>query len=210
MSRTVKIGFVTSATEKLKDFCRASAPGITLEVQQLILDVPEIQDLNPSVVAASKIVSAFTKIVEEFSQAGRSLELDYIVVEDAAVDIEGFNNYPGALVKYALDGMGPGGFQRAYLDKKFTWKIALAVMDLHARDVEPISMWMAEDIYTVSDRPQGLGYGFDDWALKTQGGKTVSITDMKKDGTFHSPLTEAANQFLRTVPTTEPLRDSQE
>ncbi len=66
-------------------------------VEQLDLDLPEIQALDVDDVARHKAVTAFER-------AGRP-----VMVEDTGLYIEALRGLPGALVRWFLATIGPGG-----------------------------------------------------------------------------------------------------
>lgn len=88
-----KIYFVTGNKNKLSEVAQIM-PGI----EQIDIDLPEIQSLDPREVIEAKL------------QAAHRLHPDKaIAVEDISYEVAGLNGLPGTLVKWFLDRLGADG-----------------------------------------------------------------------------------------------------
>jgi len=89
--------FVTGNADKAAEARRIV--GETLEV--VSVDLPEIQSLDPLEVAREKAREAFTRV-------GRA-----IAVEETSLELAAMNGFPGPLVKWMLEAVGPEGIARS-------------------------------------------------------------------------------------------------
>lgn len=100
------IAFVTGNRGKLEEVRRiwAAAPGgPPVELEAVELDLPEIQSLDLVEVVRAKAREAHRRL-------GRP-----VVVDETGLDIEAFGGFPGPLVKWMLEAMGPEGMAAAAL-----------------------------------------------------------------------------------------------
>lgn len=70
-------------------------------VESVALDLPEIQSLDLSAIAAMKARAAFDRLQRA------------VVVEDTGLALRAMNGFPGPLVKWMLRAIGPEGIARA-------------------------------------------------------------------------------------------------
>lgn len=93
------IVFVTGNTDKFKEverYLHELDPSIVLE--QVALDLPEYQSLDIHKVALAKAQEAWQVLQRP------------LLIDDGGIYLERFNNFPGPLIKYVLEGMGLDGF----------------------------------------------------------------------------------------------------
>ena len=88
----MKIHFITGNNNKYEE-----ARKIIPELEQLDIDLPEIQSLDPKEILKAKLTEALNHHPGEF------------VVEDTGLYIKGLNGLPGPLVKWFLKTMGNEG-----------------------------------------------------------------------------------------------------
>ncbi len=84
--------FITGNKNKLEEV-QAMIP----EVEQLDVDLPEVQDIDPQVIISSKLQEAFKHHDGEF------------IVEDTSLYFDGLNGLPGPLIKWFLKALGLDG-----------------------------------------------------------------------------------------------------
>jgi len=86
------IQFITGSKNKLEEI-QAIVPGI----EQLEMDLPEIQEIDPHKIIQAKLEVAFAHSSGEF------------IVEDTSLYMEAMNGLPGPLIKWFLQVMGNEG-----------------------------------------------------------------------------------------------------
>lgn len=160
-----KLYFVTSNEEKFREI-RGAVSACLVEVARVALDLPEIQALDPAVVAAYKARKAYDALARE-GRAGLAL------VEDTGLAIDAWNGYPGALIKWVLGAVGEAGLCRqldAWDDRSATATVVLCLFD--GRELHTFT---GQASGTITDRPRGqFGFGWDsifqpDGAAQTYG-----------------------------------------
>ncbi|MCC7356722.1 MAG: non-canonical purine NTP pyrophosphatase [Candidatus Doudnabacteria bacterium] len=87
------IKFITGNANKFAEV-NALMPG---QVEQLVIDLPEIQDIDPHVIIRAKLQAAFEHASGQF------------MVEDVSLRLDCINGLPGPLIKWFLKAMGPDG-----------------------------------------------------------------------------------------------------
>ena len=95
----LKIHFVTGNKTKFSDvaqFFKEFAPEI--ELVMCDLNVPEIQSLDVKAVVDKKAEYAWNIIQQP------------VLVDDGGLYLERFNQFPGTLSKFVMEGLGPEGF----------------------------------------------------------------------------------------------------
>lgn len=90
------VRFVTGNPRKLAEVQR-----IVPAVEGLALDLPEVQSLDPRVVIGRKL-----------DEARRSVPGEAVAVEDVSFELEALNGFPGPLIKWLLEAVGPEGVAR--------------------------------------------------------------------------------------------------
>ena len=75
----------------------AEAKGIVPELEQLEIDLPEIQQIDPRLVIEAKLLEA------------RKRHDGALVVEDTSLSLDCLNGLPGPLIKWFLEAMGNAG-----------------------------------------------------------------------------------------------------
>ena len=95
---TKHLCIVTSNTgkfEEIQTFLQHHVP--TLSVQQKAIDLPEIQSLDLEKVAITKAQSAWQQVQQP------------LLIDDGGFFLEAYNNFPGALSRYVIEGIGIEG-----------------------------------------------------------------------------------------------------
>lgn len=83
------IYFVTSNLGKLQE-CKKIIP----DLEQIDIDLPEIQELDPHKVIKEKLECAYSRLKKP------------VLVEDTSVFLECLNGFPGPLIKWFIQSMG--------------------------------------------------------------------------------------------------------
>ncbi len=124
-SAALTITFVTGNTDKfteVKRYLTEVAPTIILE--QVALDLPEYQSLDIHAIALAKAEEAWRLLQKP------------VLIDDGGIYLDRYNNFPGPLIKYVLQGIGLEGF----------W--LLAKDDPRATFLSCLVYYYAPDIYT--------------------------------------------------------------
>ena len=87
--------FITSNPNKLHEI-RIHLP----DIEQLELDLPEIQSLDPQEIIRAKL------------EAARAYTSEDLIVEDTSLTIDAFGKLPGPFIKYFLAELGAEGIAR--------------------------------------------------------------------------------------------------
>lgn len=89
--------FITGNKKKL-----AEVQLILPQVEQLDIDLPEIQELDPKKVIEAKLAAAFAHHTGEGE----------FIIDDTSLELEGLNGLPGTFIKWFLQTVGNVGLQR--------------------------------------------------------------------------------------------------
>lgn len=112
--------FITGNQGKVEEIRR-----VLPHVEQLDIDLPEIQEMDPHAIIRAKLYEAFQHAKGEF------------IVEDTSLAFEGLNGLPGPLIKWFLQAVGNDGL--ATLAERTGNKKALARSIIgYARNVDEI------------------------------------------------------------------------
>jgi non-canonical purine NTP pyrophosphatase (RdgB/HAM1 family) len=137
------IYFVTGSESKFSE-ARAIIP----ELEQLEIDLPEIQDLNPKAVIQAKL-----------EEAAKHHEGDF-VVEDTSLSLDALNGFPGTLVKWMLEAVKPDGMYQLALQSGNQQATARTVIGYRKAGEEPIFFEGSLNGKIVAPEGRG-GFGFD-------------------------------------------------
>lgn len=176
------IAFVTGNRGKLEEVRRiwAAAPGgPPMELEAIALDLPEIQSLDLVEVLRAKAREAHRRL-------GRP-----VVVDETGLDIEAFGGFPGPLVKWMLESMGPEGMAAAALaaaERKGVTAAATArcaALYLDRDEVELVAEGSEEGTLVLPGRGEN-GFGWDPVFLPAGGDRTYGeLSGEEKDRNGH-------------------------
>jgi len=133
--------FITGNQGKFKE-----VKSIIPEVEQIDLDLPEIQSLDPKKVIEEKLNEAIKNRKGEF------------FCEDTSLYIESLNGFPGPLIKWFLKSLGTKGIYelvKNYDNKKIIGKTVIGYTD--GANIEFFEGELTGDIA----EPSGTGMGWD-------------------------------------------------
>ena len=140
--------FVTSNPDK----AREAAEILGIELINVDLDLPELQELDVAQVAANKAATAREALNDPDSP---------ILVEDSGLVVEAWSGLPGALTKWFLRSVGNEGLLRmlwAEEDRSARAVCAVAV----AFSDDSVHVFVGEVEGSIAHKPQGSGgFGWD-------------------------------------------------
>lgn len=178
--------FVTSNEEKFREI-RGALEACPADIERVALDLPEIQALDPAVVAAYKARRAYDVLASE-GRAG------LVLVEDTGLAIAAWNGYPGALIKWVLGAVGEAGLCRqldAWEDRGATATVVLCLFD--GRDTHTFT---GQARGTITDRPRGEhGFGWD--SIFQPDGAAQTYGEMPREAKMQISMRARALQALQ-------------
>lgn len=137
------IYFLTGNSNKFQE-----AKAILGDVEQLEIDLPEIQDIDPKEIIKTKLLTALNHHQGPF------------IVEDGSLCFECLNNLPGPFIKWFEKSIGNNGL--ADMAKKMGNNKAIArVMIGYAKNPEEIYYFEGEIKGTIVDPCGENGFGWD-------------------------------------------------
>lgn len=139
----MKIHFITGNKQKFVE-ARLVIP----ELEQLDIDLPEIQSLDPHLIIRAKMAEAFKHHPGPF------------VVEDNSLHLDCLKGLPGSLIKWFLQTIGSDGL--ADIAQKYDNSRAHArVMIGHAQDLHNIHFFEGRVDGQIVPRETTAGFGWD-------------------------------------------------
>lgn len=115
------IYFVTGNKDKFRE-----AKALIPELEQIEIDLPEEQELNPEVIIAKKL-----EIAEKYAKGS-------YIVEDTSLYLEGMNGFPGPLVKWLRKSIKNTGIYELATRLDNNRAIAKTVIGYKKNNEEPI------------------------------------------------------------------------
>ena len=171
MSREPRFTLVTGNRNKLIEAERIL--GAQLECEPL--DLPEIQSLDIFEVLRAKGEEAFRRLRRP------------VVVEETGLELAAMGGFPGPLVKWMLDAVGPVGIARtahALGDPRATARCALIYLD---GETERVAQGDTRGELVLE--PRGSGFGFASVFVPQGGHKTYAqLSPEVKDSIGHRGL----------------------
>ena len=92
----MSLTFITGNADKFKE-----ASSIIPHLEQVDLDLPEIQEMNPEVIIKAKLQEALKHYPQD------------VIVEDTSLYLDAFNGFPGPLMKWMMRAIGVQGIYDA-------------------------------------------------------------------------------------------------
>lgn len=90
--------------EEASHFIASNAPSIELKAH--VVDIDEIQSLDVRIITLDKVHKAWSLIKKA------------VLIDDAGIYLEGYNNFPGTLSKYVYEGIGFEGIFKLCSDNQ--------------------------------------------------------------------------------------------
>ena len=186
---TVKAVFVTTNEHKRRE--AQAILGIELEGAALSdRDVPEIQALDVSEVAAEKALRAY-----DFLGAPEHP----VLIEDSGLVVAAWNGLPGALTKWFISCVGNEGILRMLSGGD---RSALAVSAVAVADVDgQVRVFRGEVAGTLAPEPRGAsGFGWDPIFIPEGGELTYAqMGDAKNEDSHRARALRAARGWLEEM-----------
>jgi XTP/dITP diphosphohydrolase len=161
-----KIYFVSSNEEKYHEI-RGALLDVGIQFERVVLDLPEIQSLNPAEVAAYKARKAF-----------EHLGTGAVLVEDTGLVVNAWNGFPGALIKWVLGSIGEAGLCRqldAWTDRSATATVVLCLFDGH-----DLHTFTGQSTGRITSEPRGeFGFGWD--SIFQPDGYSITYGEMQRE-----------------------------
>jgi XTP/dITP diphosphohydrolase len=184
--------FVTSNPDK----AREAAEILGVELVNVALDLPELQELDVAKVAANKAATAREALGFPDSP---------ILVEDSGLVVEAWNGLPGALTKWFLRSVGNEGVLKmlsAYGDRSARAVCAVAV----AAADGSVRVFVGEVGGSVAHQARGSGgFGWDPIFVPEGPAETYAELGTRKHEDSHrARALRAAREALRAGPQTPP------
>lgn len=172
--------FVTSNEEKFREIQGLLVP---LTVDRIALDLPEIQSMDPAVVAAYKARQAYAHV-----QTGS------VLVEDTGLGIVAWQGFPGALIKWVLGTVGEAGLCRQLNDWEDRRAIATVVLCVYDGHTLRTFTGQAEGTITASPRGEN-GFGWD--SIFQPEGSTITYGEMAREAKMQISMRTRAIDALK-------------
>ncbi len=161
----------------------AEAQAILPQLEQLEIDLPEIQELDPHKIIEAKLQAAFVHQAAEF------------IVEDTSLYFEGLNGLPGPLIKWFLQALGTEGLARLALQSGNAKVVAKTIIG-YAKNPEQIEFFEGSIEGTVC-LPRGTTtFGWDPIFLPN--GYHHSFAEMSREEKNTISMRRLAFEKLRT------------
>lgn len=174
--------FVSSNAEKHREI-RAALRSSGWDVERVALDVPEIQSLDPAVVAEHKARLSYERLSGEPA-----------LVEDTGLALAAWNGYPGALIKWLLGAIGEEGLCRqldAWPDRRAQATVVLCLYN----GVEA-HLFRGTTVGTITASPRGeYGFGWD--SIFQPDGYTLTYGEMPREAKMRISMRAEAVAALR-------------
>ena len=157
---TLMLYFITGNKNKFEEVA-----DILPEVEQLDIDLPEIQEINPHEIIKAKLQEAFKHASGEF------------IVEDTSLYFDCLNGLPGPLIKWFMKTIGNKGL--ADLADKFKNDKAQAkTMIGYARSIDDIQFFEGVVEGKIVQPQEASGFGWD--PIFIPDGYTKTFAEMDK------------------------------
>jgi XTP/dITP diphosphohydrolase len=177
-----KLYFVSSNEEKYREI-RGALETCPVDAERVVLDLPEIQSINPAEVATYKARRAYDH-----------LQQGLVLVEDTGLAIHAWNGYPGALIKWVLGAVGEAGLCRqldAWENRQVTATVALCLFD--GREVHTFT---GQTQGIITSEPRGeFGFGWD--SIFQPDGYTVTYGEMAREAKIQISMRTRALEKLK-------------
>ena len=141
MKTSFELTFVTGNKNKLAE--AKAILGNDVSLGQAAMDLEEIQAVELEEVTRHKLIQAYEKVQKP------------VFCEDTGLYIEQLNGFPGALIKFYLDKIGPDGICRLHGGSPAYGKTVLGY-----HDGTNMHFFSGKTAGTIPLAPQGEGFGW--------------------------------------------------
>ena len=169
--------------EEVADFIQRNEPQIKLK--QFKTDIPEIQILDQKAIAIDKAKKAWNIIKKP------------LLIDDAAIYFEKYNNFPGTLTKHVAQGIGFEGIKKL-IDSEDKATLLLHMVYIDTPEKVTIFEGKSEGTLIKPEKFSGnpnLPFG----CFFIPNGSTKTLTQMKKtkEGDKYNHRLKALKEFLK-------------
>ena len=142
--------------KELSTYLQDHAPELT--IIQKDLDIPEVQSLDQQLVATEKARAAYALLQHP------------LIVDDGGIYLDHYNNFPGPLAKFVMQGIGIEGLLRLAKGRpectfRTTLAVALSAEDIHLFEGSWTGKLLEQENYTMDPalpyRPFFVPDGYD-------------------------------------------------
>lgn len=172
--------FITGSANKL-----AEVQAILADVQQLDIDLPEIQELDPHKIIEAKLNEAFKHHQGEF------------IVEDTSLFFVGLNGLPGPLIKWFMKTIGIYGLAKLALNSGDTSATARTLIG-YARNQDDIQYFDGVVKGQIVEPRGDTNFGWDPIFLPADHDKTFAemTTEEKNEVSMRRLAVEKLKEAL--------------
>jgi non-canonical purine NTP pyrophosphatase (RdgB/HAM1 family) len=153
--------FITGSKNKF-----AEIQSVVPQIEQLEIDLPEIQELDPHTIISAKLSEAQQHHTGEF------------IVEDTSLYFEGMNGLPGPLIKWFLGALGPE--KLAELAKFYSSKAVAKTLIGYADEKREVRFFEGEILGTIVAPHTTSGFGWDNIFIPEGYDKTFGELGVEK------------------------------
>lgn len=174
--------FITGNKNKFEE-----VKAIISDIEQLDIDLPEIQELDPKEVIRAKLLEALQHHAGEF------------IVEDTSVAIKALNGFPGPLIKWFLKAMGNQGLANL-LKKLGDNAVEVKTIVGYAKSHEEIYFFEGALSGTIVEPRGESSFGWDPVFIPDGHDKTFAEMgkDEKNKVSYRRMAVEKLKEFLNT------------
>ncbi len=174
--------FITGNKNKFEE-----VKAIISDIEQLDVDLPEIQELDPKEVIRAKLLEALQHHAGEF------------IVEDTSVAIKALNGFPGPLIKWFLKAMGNQGLANL-LKKLGDNAVEVKTIVGYAKSHEEIYFFEGALSGTIVEPRGESSFGWDPVFIPDGHDKTFAEMgkDEKNKVSYRRMAVEKLKEFLNT------------
>ncbi len=170
----MKAIFVTSNEHKHRE----AAEILGVELEGAAPEVPEIQDLSVSEVAAAKALAAYEAL---------GSPVHPVLVEDSGLVVEAWNGLPGAFTKWFMKSVGNEGLLRMLPpDEDRSARAVCAVAVAGGASLEDVRVFLGEVSGVLATEPRGEGgFGWDPIFISRGSSLTYAQMGREKNADSH-------------------------
>ncbi|OGG98946.1 MAG: hypothetical protein A2600_06105 [Candidatus Lambdaproteobacteria bacterium RIFOXYD1_FULL_56_27] len=152
MTSVKRLLLITGNPGKAREFA-SLMPGLTVEHKAL--ELLELQSLSAQEVGRHKALEALSQLPDR-----EKVRYDAVLTDDSSLSFTALNGFPGALVKFCLDALGPEGLA-GLLDQKDRSAVAECCLSLSLTQTGEVIQFIGKVPGTIQ-APQGReGFGWD-------------------------------------------------
>jgi non-canonical purine NTP pyrophosphatase (RdgB/HAM1 family) len=160
--------FITGNTNKLRE-----AQSFIPEIEQLAIDLPEIQDIDPKAIIQAKLNEAL-----QHRDGG-------LIVEDVSLSLDALSGLPGPLIKWFLKTMGTAGLFTV-ADKLGNYRAEAKAIIGYAKNASEMHFFESSIKGTIVEPRGETTFGWD--PIFQPDGYTKTMTKEEKNAISHRKI----------------------